>query len=377
MEDSFENMDPLQIGEDYRNKELAQKAVKRIRELAEEKHTYRFMHICGTHEYTITHSGLRDVLPSNVEVVAGPGCPVCVTPPEDIALAITIAKQPKVLITTFGDMMRVPATGWGSLNTARARGAKVQVVYSMMDAIEAARKNPDLEVVHFAIGFETTTPPTAVELLAGPPENFSVIVSHRVIPPAQELLLESGEVALNGFILPGHVCTVTGTRPYMPISEKWKVPQVVAGFEPLDVLLGLVMLLTQIAEGRAEVENEYTRAVSLEGNVRAQEMVAQVFETIDARWRAIGSIPKSGLALRPEFASFDVREHVSVDVEPPKFEVPPGCRCGEVLRGVIGPEECPLFGKKCTPQQPIGPCMVGLEGTCAIVYGALAIKPKT
>ncbi|MFX1562110.1 MAG: hydrogenase formation protein HypD [Promethearchaeota archaeon] len=375
MAGTFANMDPLGIQKKYKDPKLAKQATIQIKKLADQKNqTYRFMHVCGTHEYTITHAGLRDFLPSNVEVVAGPGCPVCVTPPEDVALAIEVAKRPRTLLTTFGDMMRVPAGDLGSLNVARSQGANVQVVYSMMDAVEAARRHPDLEVVHFAIGFETTTPPTAVELLGDPPSNFSVIVSHRLIPPAQEFLLESGEVGLDGFILPGHVSVVIGLRPYVPISEKWKVPQVVAGFEPLDVLLGLVMLLTQLVEGRAEVENEYTRVVKEEGNVLAQEMIARVLEPVDARWRGIGLIPGSGLALKSKFSSFDACKRFDLKLQPQKFEMPPGCKCGEVLRGVMGPEECPLFGNKCTPEQPIGPCMVSTEGTCAVVYGARKIN---
>lgn len=375
MTGSFADMDPLQVQKSYRDRKLAEGASKRIRELSsKEKRIYKFMHVCGTHEYTITHAGLRELLPSNVEVVAGPGCPVCVTPPEDVALAIEIAKRPRTLLTTFGDMMRVPAGDLGSLTAVRSRGASIQVVYSMIDAVAAARQHPDWDVVHFAIGFETTTPPTAVELLGDPPSNFSVIVSHRLIPPALEFLLESGEVDLDGFILPGHVSTVIGLRPYMPISEKWKVPQVVAGFEPLDVLLGLVMLLTQLAEGRAEVENEYTRVVKLEGNVLAQEMIAKVLEPVDARWRGIGPIPGSGLALKSKFSSFDASQRFDLELQPQKFEMPPGCKCGEVLRGVMSPEECPLFGNKCTPEQPIGPCMVSMEGSCSVVYAARKVK---
>ncbi len=371
MTGSFANMDPLQVQKDYKDRKLAEKAANRIRKLTENKdRIYRAMHVCGTHEYTITHSGLRELLPENVEVIAGPGCPVCVCPPEDIALAIEIAKQPKTLLTTFGDMMRVPAGDLGSLNLVRSHGANVRVVYSMMDAITAARENPDLNVVHFAIGFETTTPPTAIELLADPPENFSVIISHRLIPPAQEFLLETGEVALDGFILPGHVSVITGLKPYMPISQKWKIAQVVAGFEPLDVLLGLVMLLQQVIDGRAEVENEYTRVVTLEGNIRAQKVMAQVFEPVDARWRGIGTIPKSGLALRSDFVKFDATNLFDIKVDPQRFEMPPGCRCGEILRGIMRPEECPLFGNRCTPENPIGPCMVSTEGTCSVVYGA-------
>jgi hydrogenase expression/formation protein HypD len=369
MAESFTDMDPLELQKGYRDPKLAQQAAQKIKELAGDRH-YRWMHLCGTHEYTITHAGLRDLLPENVELLAGPGCPVCICPPEDVALAIELANQPNALLTTFGDMMRVPAGDLGSLNAARSKGAKVQVVYSMMDAIIAARENPDKEVVHFAIGFETTTPPTAAEILGDPPENFSVLVSHRLIPPAEVFLLEQGEVGIDGFLLPGHVSVITGVQAYVPISKRWKIPQVVAGFEPLDVMLGLVMLLRQAVEGRGEVENEYTRAVTYEGNVRAREMIEEVFEPVDARWRGIGPIPKSGLALRKKFKSYDVRSRFDLEVEPQKYEMPPGCKCGEVLRGILRPTECPLFASKCTPDNPIGPCMVSMEGTCSVVYGA-------
>jgi hydrogenase expression/formation protein HypD len=366
---SFADMDPLQVQKGYRDPKLAQQASKRIKELAKDR-TFRFMHLCGTHEYTITHSGIRQLLPKNVELLAGPGCPVCICPPKDVALAIAIAHEPNALLTTFGDMMRVPAGDLGSLNVARSQGARVQVVYSMMDAIIAAKEHPEKEIVHFAIGFETTTPPTAAELLGDPPQNFSVLVSHRLIPPAEIFLLEQGEIGLDGFLCPGHVSVITGLQAYVPISKRYKVPQVIAGFEPLDVLLGVVMLVQQVVERRGEVENEYTRAVTFEGNVRAREMIDQVFEPVDASWRGIGLIPESGLSLRKKYMSFDVRTRFEIEVEPQKFEMPPGCKCGEVLRGLMRPEECPLFATKCTPDNPIGPCMVSMEGTCNVVYGA-------
>ncbi|MHA2405776.1 MAG: hydrogenase formation protein HypD [Candidatus Hermodarchaeia archaeon] len=372
MAGSFANMDPLELQKGFRDPQLAHKAAQKIKELAKNR-TFKFMHLCGTHEYTITHSGLRDLLPENVELIAGPGCPVCVCPPEDVALAIAVANQPNALLTTFGDMIRVPAGDLGSLNAARSKGAKVQVVYSMMDAIIAAKENPDKEVVHFAIGFETTTPPTAAEILGDAPKNFSVLVSHRLIPPAEEFLLDQGEVGLHGFLLPGHVSVIIGVQGYEHISKQWKVPQVIAGFEPLDVLLGIVMLLQQVKDGRGEVENEYTRAVTYEGNVRAREIIEQVFVPVDSRWRGIGIIPESGLALREEYMSFDVRTRFKIELEHQKFEMPPGCKCGEVLRGIMRPEECPLFGTKCTPENPIGPCMVSTEGTCSVVYGAQMI----
>jgi len=321
------------------------------------------MHVCGTHEFAIVHHGLRDLLPDNIELIAGPGCPVCVTAAREIDEAVELAKREK-LVTTFGDMFRVPGSS-ASLADAKTDGADVRIVYGIADAVKTARKNPTREVIHVAIGFETTAPTTAAEILREPPENFSLLTCHRLIPPAMEFLLNSGESKIDGFICPGHVSTIIGSKPYDPISKRFKVPQVVAGFEPIDVLLGVLMLLRQIRDGRAEVENQYTRAVRPEGNEVAQRKMREVFEVVGKPWRGFPVIPQSALKLREEFERCDARKRFDIEVgEAPEFAA--GCRCGEVLRGLIKPPECPLFLGACTPDSPHGPCMVSFEGTCSV-----------
>jgi len=297
--------------------------------------------------------------------MAGPGCPICVTTSAEIDEAIELAKRGRT-VTTFGDLFRVPGTR-ASLADAKTDGADVWIVYGAADAVDVARRNLGQEVVHVAIGFETTAPAIASELLREPPPNFSLLVCHRLIPPAMEFLLASGEVALDGFLCPGHVSTIIGPEPYEPISEKYEVPQVIAGFEPIDVLLGIWMLLKQIKDGRHDVEIEYTRSVRPEGNVLAQERMRQVFEVIDKPWRGFPVIPSSALELRPDFKRFDAHERFGVHVEG-AVDIARGCRCGEVLRGLVYPHECPLFSKVCTPLKPIGPCMVSSEGTCNIAF---------
>lgn len=351
----------------YRSAELAKKVVEHINALAKEVEEANIVHVCGTHEYTIVKSGIRSLLPPNVEVRSGPGCPVCVCPPSDIDAAIELAFRPNVVVTTFGDMYRVPSTKY-SLAEAAAKGASVRVVYGIGDAVELAKKIPDKEVVHFAIGFETTAPSTAYVLSADPPPNFSIVPSHRLIPPAIEHLLNLGEARIDGFILPGHVSTIIGAKPYRPISQKYRVPQVIAGFEPLDVLIGVAMLLQQMVEGRSEVEIEYTRSVREEGNVRAQQFMEKVFEPVEAGWRGIGKIPQSGYRLRSNYEQYDAISKFEVEVDESAPDTKPGCRCGEILRGLCYPQDCPLFGKACTPRSPYGPCMVSSEGACFIAY---------
>ncbi len=352
----------MEIHEKYRNKKLATKIVSAIRELMPNKRV-KFVHVCGSHEQTIVRFGLRSLLPDNLEVFSGPGCPVCCTPAAEIDEAIELAKR-GVLITTFGDMFKVPGTK-SSLSSAKTEGADVRIVYGVADAVEIARRNPEREVVHVAIGFETTAPTTAAEVLREPPENFSLLMCHRLIPPAMEFLLASGEAALDGFICPGHVSTIIGSKPYEPLSKRYGVPQVIAGFEPVDVLLGVWMLLKQLRDGRGEVEIEYTRSVRPEGNVVAQEKMREVFEIVDKRWRGFPVIPKSALQLRREFRGYDARARFDVHVES-VADFAKGCRCGEVLRGLIHPRECPLFNKACAPEHPLGPCAVTTEGACNI-----------
>jgi len=359
----------------YRNKDVAEGVVQAIKRLSKKIHRkLLIMHICGTHEYTITHYGIRSLLPGNVEVRAGPGCPVCVTPSFVIRHAIELSLRKDVIITSFGDMLRVPDNRGFSLKSARAEGGNVKVVYSISDSLRLAKENPNKCVVHLAIGFETTAPSTAATLLSDPPENFLVLCYHLLIPPAMEHLLKSGESKIDGFICPGHVSTIIGWRAYEEISLKYKVPQVVAGFEPLDVLIGIHMLLTMVAEGEYRVENEYTRAVRAEGNERAKELMREVFAERDAVWRGLGLIPQSGLKLRRGFREHDAFELFDLKLEDEDYSMPKGCRCGDVLKGLIYPEDCPLFGTSCTPTSPVGPCMVSLEGTCAIHYRLRRVK---
>jgi len=349
------------ISERLRDGETAKRVIQLIKELAGDRRI-RIVHVCGTHEDAITKAGLRSMLPKNVEVLMGPGCPVCTVPPNRIDFAIRLAESGAIL-TTFGDMIRVPA-GLGSLADAKSRGADVRIVYSIHDAAEIARKT-EKQVVHFGVGFETTAPTTASELLADPSENFSVYSAHILIPPAMIHLLESGETAVDGFIDPGHVSAIIGERGYDAVTRKYKVPQVIAGFEPLDILFAVAMICRQVKEGRGELENAYTRIVKPEGNAKAMGLMEEVFEVGDAPWRGIGDIPQSGLYLRPEFESHDASKKFHFESEA-SYEMPHGCRCGEVLRAVCYPWECPLFNKGCTPESPVGPCMVSHEGSCFI-----------
>ncbi|MEM0240567.1 MAG: hydrogenase formation protein HypD [Candidatus Nezhaarchaeales archaeon] len=316
------------------------------------------------HEWTISRFGLRSLLPRGLEVRAGPGCPVCVTSVAEIRAAIDLALSKNVVLTTYGDMFRVPDARGMSLMKAKARGADVRIVYSIADSISIAKKLKR-EVVHFAIGFETTAPTTAIELMKGAPENFSLIVSHRLIPPAMEHLLKSGDIAIGGFICPGHVSTIIGSEPYVPIAKKYGKPMVIGGFEPLDVLASLVMLLEQIRDGRSDVEIEYTRSVRREGNVKARRIMMEVFRPCNGDWRGIGIIPMSKLELKKEFEHYDALKRFDIEVTA-EGDMPKGCRCADVLKGLIYPWECPLYNKACTPINPIGPCAVSVEGACYI-----------
>ncbi len=322
-----------------------------------------FMHVCGTHENAIARAGLRSLLPASLRVIAGPGCPVCVCPPEEIDYGAQLALAAGVVMATFGDMVRVP--GKLSLADARARGADVRVVASAAAAVDIARAEPGREVVLFGVGFETTACTTAAALLADPPANFSVLSAHRLIPPALDALLEIEGLNLDGFLLPGHVLTVTGPEPYLRFAERAGRPCVVAGFEPVDVLLGLEKLAEMADSGQAGFANAYPRAVRPGGNARAREAMAQAFTPADARWRGLGTIADSGLAIHPNLARHDARRRFSVPEgaagEP---DDAPGCICSRVMIGLAEPEDCPLFGTVCTDETPHGPCMVSAEGTC-------------
>ncbi len=349
-----------------RDRALAERLLSKLRALDV---GLRAMHVCGTHQDTLVRHGLEPLLRgANVEIRQGPGCPVCVTTPREIEEAILLARSGK-RVAAFGDMMRVPAPS-GSLFEARARGADVRVVYSAADAVRVARSDGK-ETVFMAVGFETTAPGTALALRADPPENLSVLVCHRTIPTALDALLSMGELRLDGLIEPGHVSTIIGTRPYEPLSRKFGIPQVVAGFEPIDLLMAIYMLARQKREGRAEVENEYSRVVRPEGNPRALELLESTFEPCDVEWRGFPVIPGSGLRLRPKFEGHDARRRFADELAPLRereFPEPRGCLCSEVLRGVVDPSSCPLFGRRCRPERPVGPCMVSAEGGCNILY---------
>ena len=347
----------------FRDARLARRVVKKIRKLASKERNIKICHVCGTHEWTITHFGLRSLLPTNVEVIAGPGCPVCIVPASEIDEAIKLALDGKV-VTCFGDLLRVPGSKM-SLLDAKAKGADVRIVYGVGDAVKIAEKENDKESVFFAIGFETTAPSTAVEVLKDPPENFSFLVSHRLIPPAMKLLVAMKELSLSGFVAPGHVSTIIGIKPYDVFPELYGMPTVVAGFEPLDILFSIYMVLKQLSENKPRLENEYVRAVRSEGNVKAQELMREVFEVMDGNWRGLGVIPSSTFNLRKEFSDFDAHLRYDVRVED-GVDIQPGCKCHLVIIGKIKPTECPLFMKACTPQRPVGPCMVSSEGTCQI-----------
>ncbi|PIW33167.1 MAG: hydrogenase formation protein HypD [bacterium (Candidatus Ratteibacteria) CG15_BIG_FIL_POST_REV_8_21_14_020_41_12] len=348
----------------FRDEKIAQKLAERIKRLSDGEH-FKLMHVCGTHEQVIVQFGLRDLLPQNLEVISGPGCPVCCTPNSEIDLAIELALKGH-LITTFGDMLRVPGSK-SSLTKVRVLGGKVKVVYSIQDAIELSKEKKDLEIVHCAIGFETTAPSTAVVILNDAPSNFSIICSHRLIPPAMEALLISGECKIDGFIAPGHVSTIIGSEPYRKMAKEYNRPIVITGFEPIDILYGIFLLLKQIKEKRNNVEIEYTRAVKPEGNLMAIKKMEEVFEICDSNWRGLGNIPKSGLRLKKKFENHDAERKFNLRIEK-SSDILPGCICDKILKGLNYPPDCPSFGTRCTPEDPLGACMVSSEGTCSTYF---------
>ena len=362
-------MSGMRFVDEYRDPALARRLAAEIGDLVEPGRSYKLMEVCGGHTHSIYKHGVEDLLPDEVELVHGPGCPVCVIPMGRQDDAIAIAERPEVIFTTFGDMMRVPASS-GSLLDAKARGADVRMVYSPLDALKIARQNPEREVVFFAIGFETTAPSTALTLKRARAEgigNFSVFCNHVTIIPAIKAILESPDLRLDGFIGPGHVSTVIGLRPYRFIARDHGKPVVVSGFEPLDVLQGTQMILRQLADGRSVVENQYLRVVREEGNPLALEAIAETMELRNTfEWRGLGFISQSALRLRPAYAELDAE--VRFKVPGVRVADPKACQCGEVLKGVIRPWECKVFGTACTPERPIGTCMVSSEGACAAYY---------
>jgi hydrogenase expression/formation protein HypD len=323
------------------------------------------MEVCGTHTVSIFKSGIRTLLPENIKLISGPGCPVCVTPNEYLDRAIALSRLDDVTITTFGDMMRVPGTS-SSLEKEKTGGADIRVVYSTRDALKVAIQNPGRRVIFLGVGFETTAPTVASvlkEAKSNAIDNFWVLSAHKLIPPAMKFLVQSPDLKIDGFLCPGHVSTIIGSGPYQFAASEYGIPSVIAGFEPLDILQALLMLARQIKDKKHLVENQYTRAVKPEGNTKAQALMKEVFSPEDTRWRGIGVIPESGLGINREYELFDGEKQIQVEVEP--SSEPSNCLCGEVILGKTQPQVCALFGRECTPESPVGPCMVSSEGTCA------------
>jgi hydrogenase expression/formation protein HypD len=357
----------MKVIDEYRQGDIAKRLADEIARMTDRP--LKFMEVCGGHTHTIFKYGIEDLLPPNITMIHGPGCPVCVIPLGRVDDSISIALQPGVIFTTFGDMMRVPGSKTNMID-AKAQGADVRMVYSPLDALKIAKKNPDRQVVFLALGFETTAPSTAMTVLQAAKdgvENFSVFCNHITIVPALKALLDSPDLQLDGFVGPGHVSTVIGTRPYEFVAREYGKPVAVSGFEPLDVLQSVYMIVKQAVEGRAEVENQYGRCVSRDGNRKALEVIFEVFEPRDYfEWRGLGSIAHSGMKLQRKYAAFDAELKFSV----PGLRIadPKACQCGEILKGVKKPWECKVFGTACTPETPIGSCMVSSEGACAAYY---------
>lgn len=352
--------------DEFRTEAAAKKTADQIRSITRKPWT--IMEICGGQTHTIVKFGLEELLPKEISLVHGPGCPVCVTPLEIIDKAIAIASKPEVTFTSFGDMLRVPGSS-KDLLTVKAEGGDVRMIYSPLEAVKLAQKYPEREVVFFGVGFETTAPANAMSVWRAKQlglKNFSLLCSHVLVPPAIETLLSSPENLVQGFLAAGHVCTVMGYEEYIPLAEKYRVPMVVTGFEPVDILQGILMTVRQLEEGRFEVENQYSRSVRREGNVPAQQLIRQVFKVTDRGWRGIGTIPNSGYALSEEFATYDAEQRF--DVADVKVRESALCIAGQVLQGLKKPVECAAFGKECTPEHPLGAPMVSSEGACAAYY---------
>lgn len=341
------------------------KLVEKISRLAEGKKPLRFMEVCGTHTVAIFRAGIRQILPANVELISGPGCPVCVTNDDYIDKAIAYARRENFIVATFGDMLKVPGSR-SSLAATVAEGADVRIVYSPLDSIKLAEENPRKKIIFLAVGFETTAPTQAATVLtarARGVKNLFVLSAQKLVPPALSFLLNDAAVEVDGFLLPGHVAVVIGARAFNFLSDEFKIPSAIGGFEAEEILTALISLLEQIDCGKVEVANDYRAVVKPEGNVAAQKILAQVYEVTDVAWRGMGIIPASGLKMRDEFAEFDIERVEPIEIE--RVEKKSACRCGEVLRGTVKPTDCPLFGKACKPLHAVGACMVSVEGVCA------------
>ena len=351
---------------EYRDSAIANKLIERI--IYTIRGDVRLMEVCGTHTVSIFRSGIRSVLPPAISLLSGPGCPVCVTDQKEIDAFIELARIDDVIVTTFGDLMRVPGTK-SSLLKQRAEGRDIRIVYSPLDALEIARNNKDKKVVFLGVGFETTAPTVGAAIYSAAQtdvSNFSVISAHKLVPPALEALMASGNVQIDGFLLPGHVSVIIGLKAYQPFFQRHRIPCVIAGFEPADILGAIGELVEQIENGKPSLANAYQRAVTSEGNQKAQNLLEDVFKPADVSWRAIGKIPVSGLKIRKKYERYDAE--TLFDIQITDSVDPEGCACGEILSGVKTPPECPLYKKVCTPIDPVGPCMVSTEGTCAAYY---------
>ncbi|MDP3181772.1 MAG: hydrogenase formation protein HypD [Desulfobaccales bacterium] len=354
--------------DEFRDRELVQNLARRLGQLAWGPAT--LMEVCGTHTMAAARFGLKTLLPPPVKLISGPGCPVCVTAQEDLDAFLALGRQPHIILASFGDMLRVPGTHT-SLERTRAQGADVRVVYSPLDAVDLAKQETAKTVVFFGVGFETTMPATAMAIKLAAAEgldNFLVFCVHKTMPAALRALLAGGEVRVSGLLLPGHVTTIIGAQAYDFISQEFGVPGAVAGFEPVDMLLGIESLLRQISQGQVFIDNVYPRAVQAQPNPRAQKLLSEVFAPDDAQWRGLGQIPGSGVKIQERYAAFDARARfpeIWAELAPPP---PSPCRCGEILRGVLTPKQCPQFDKGCNPSQPLGPCMVSSEGACAAAF---------
>lgn len=359
----------MNFQDEFRDRDLVRTMAANIRVMAGRlKEPVNFMEVCGTHTMAIYQYGIRSLLPENVRLISGPGCPVCVTPVEYVDKAVACAADPANVVATFGDMLRVPGSR-SSLMEERAKGADVRIVYSPRDAVALARANPERRVVFLGVGFETTTPTIAASIMEAAGlglGNYHVLAAHKTIPIPMEVLTSDPELGLSGYLCPAHVSTVIGADAYKPLAEKFRIPCVVTGFEPADVMQGIEMLLAQILAGESRVEIQYSRAVTWEGNPKARAVMARVFEPCDTAWRGLGVLPGTGLAIRPELAAFDAEKALNITV--PEGRENPACCCGEVLKGKLAPFACPLFAMACTPESPVGACMVSSEGTCAAAY---------
>lgn len=354
--------------DEFRNQRLVKQVAQVIKKIAPTEKTINLMEVCGTHTQGFFRFGLKSLIPDNIHLLSGPGCPVCVSPQDYMDQAIELAGRQEVIITTFGDMLRVPGNK-SSLEKERSKGAQVRVVYSTLDALKMAQENPREKIVFLGVGFETTSPTVAIAIQLAQArnlQNFSVLASHKLIPPAMQIIAQDKKLNIQGFLCPGHVSTIIGSKPYEFIAKRYHIPCVIAGFEPLDILEGIYRLVRQIAQRKPQVEIQYKRVVRSNGNPEAKKILSDVFSTCDSNWRGLGIIPKSGLKIKDKYARFDAERVFKLKAKP--HREPAGCICGWVLKGVKSPNDCYNFATICTPENPLGPCMVASEGTCSTYY---------